>query len=218
MGQKSRSPGAVVPAEALEENLCLLPLLVAARIPLLVAPHSHLCPIFTWLSPLLCVISLCLPLRRTLLMAVRAAVPYLYGTGDQLSWKTTFPWTEGWDRRWFRNDSSALLLLCSLFLLLILLHQLHLRLLGIRSQRFGTPDLGSNWIILENLPISRSFFLNYYLFYFVYVFMAIPGLHCCLQAFSSCSELGLFSHYGVWVSHCGGLSCCGTRALEHRLQ
>ena len=90
MGQKSRSPAAVVPAEALEENLCLLPLLVAARIPLLVAPHSHLCPIFTWLSPLLCVISLCLPLRRTLLMAVRAAVPYLYGTGDQFHGRQLF--------------------------------------------------------------------------------------------------------------------------------
>ena len=42
-GQKSRSPGAVLPTEALEENLCLLPLLVAASTPLLVAPHSHLC-------------------------------------------------------------------------------------------------------------------------------------------------------------------------------
>ena len=37
---------------------------------------------------------------------------------------------------WFQNDSSALHLLCTLFLLL---HQLHLRSSGIRSRRLGTP-------------------------------------------------------------------------------
>ena len=37
---------------------------------------------------------------------------------------------------WFGDDSSALHLLCTLFLLL--LHQLHLRSSGIRSQRLGT--------------------------------------------------------------------------------
>ena len=50
--------------------------------------------------------------------------------------KTIFPRI-----RWsgFRDDSSALHLLCTLFLLL--LHHLHLRLSGIRSQRLGTTDL-----------------------------------------------------------------------------
>ena len=38
---------------------------------------------------------------------------------------------------WFQDDSSALHLLCTLFLLL--LHQLHLRSSGIRSRRLGTP-------------------------------------------------------------------------------
>jgi len=38
------------------------------------------------------------------------------------------------------DDLSTLHLLCTLFLLL--LHQLHLRLSGIRSQRLRTPDLG----------------------------------------------------------------------------
>ena len=37
----------------------------------------------------------------------------------------------------FQDDSSALHLLCTLFLLL--LHQLHLRSSGIRSRRLGTP-------------------------------------------------------------------------------
>ena len=34
--------------------------------------------------------------------------------------------------------------------------------------------------------------------------MAVLGLHCCAQAFSSCGER---------TSHCRGFSCCGARAL-----
>ena len=40
-----------------------------------------------------------------------------------------------------QDNSSALQLLCTLFLLLLLLHQPHLRSPGIRSQRLGTPGL-----------------------------------------------------------------------------
>ena len=43
------------------------------------------------------------------------------------------------------------------------------------------------------------------------------GLHCCAQAFSSCSEWGLLSTCGAQASHCSGFSCCGARALEQRL-
>ena len=51
-----------------------------------------------------------------------------------------FPRTVGWG--WFRDDSRALHLLCTLFLLL--LHQLHLSSSGIRSQGLGT--LGILWL------------------------------------------------------------------------
>ena len=51
---------------------------------------------------------------------------------------------------WFGDDSSALHLLCALFLLL--LHQLHLRSSGIRSWRLGTPTLENNTYCSENLP------------------------------------------------------------------
>ena len=44
----------------------------------------------------------------------------------------------------FWDDSSALHLLCTLFLLL-LLHQLHLRSSDIRSWRLGTPVLDCLW-------------------------------------------------------------------------
>ena len=45
-----------------------------------------------------------------------------------------------WGRGWFHDVSSALHLLCILFLLL--LHQLYLRSSGIRSWRLGTLALG----------------------------------------------------------------------------
>ena len=53
---------------------------------------------------------------------LRAAAPKPFYHPGPFSWKTTFTWMEG---RWFWNDSSTLHLLCTL--LLLLLHQLHLR-------------------------------------------------------------------------------------------
>ena len=57
-----------------------------------------------------------------------------------ISWKTIFPRprVEG---TWFQEDSSALHLSCTLFLLL--LHQLHPKSSGIRSGWLGTPAEGS---------------------------------------------------------------------------
>ena len=74
------------------------------------------------------------------------------------------------------------------------------------------------------------------IYFWFFFFLAAPGLHCCVRAFSSISERGLLSSYGVWVSHCSGFSCwgacslgiwasvvmlcglsCGSWALEHRL-
>ena len=52
---------------------------------------------------------------------------------EPVSWKTVFPWTGV--RGWFGDDSSALHLLCTLFLLV--LHQLHLTSWGVRSWRWG---------------------------------------------------------------------------------
>ena len=53
-------------------------------------------------------------------------------------WKTVFPRQGG---SCFQDDSSTLYLLCTLFL--FLLHQLHLRSSGIRSQSLGTLVLRS---------------------------------------------------------------------------
>ena len=35
------------------------------------------------------------------------------------------------------------------------------------------------------------FFLFFILIYFIYLFLAALGLHCCTRAFSSCGERGL---------------------------
>ena len=47
---------------------------------------------------------------------------------------------------------------------------------------------------------------------FIFLYLAVLGLHCCMQAFSSCREKGLFSSCGVRASHCSGF-CCGAQAL-----
>ena len=60
-----------------------------------------------------------------------AAVPDLFGTRDRFCGIHFF---HGWGTGWFGDDTSALHLLCTLFQLL--LHQLHLRSSGIRSQRW----------------------------------------------------------------------------------
>ena len=50
---------------------------------------------------------------------------------------------------------------------------------------------------------SFFFFINL----FIYLFMAVLGLCCCVRAFSSC---------GARASHCSGFSCCGAQALDAR--
>ena len=52
------------------------------------------------------------------------------------------------------------------------------------------------------------------------LFLAVLGLHCCVRAFSSCSEWGLLfvSVQGLLIAVVSlvaehGLSSCGTRAL-----
>ena len=47
----------------------------------------------------------------------------------------------------------------------------------------------------------------------IYLILAMLGLHCCVWAFSSCSEWGLLSSCGTWA-----LMACGTLvAVAHGL-
>ena len=65
----------------------------------------------------------------------------------------------------------------------------------------------------RGLKLPSLFFLvNLY----IYLFLPALGLCCCTRAFSSCGERGLLFVGGEQASHCGGFSCCGTRALGAR--
>ena len=76
-----------------------------------------------------------------------------------------------------------------------------------------------NRVILKSLiiPISDSpiglFQLFFFLFsFFLYIFLAVLGLHCCMQAFSSCSEQGL-----LFVAVHRLLTVVASLVVEHRL-
>ena len=47
----------------------------------------------------------------------------------------------------------------------------------------------------------------------IYLFLAVLGLPCCAQVFSSCGEQGLLSRSGTRASHSSGLPCRGAQAL-----
>ena len=59
----------------------------------------------------------------------------------------------------------------------------------------------------------KSFDLFFYKFiYFIYLFLAVLGLRCCAQAFSSCGERGL-----LFVVVCGLLIAVASLVAEHGL-
>ena len=56
------------------------------------------------------------------------------------------------------------------------------------------------------------FFFNINLF--IYLFLAVLGLHCCAWVFSSCGEPGTLCG-GAWASHCGGFSLLWSTGSRH---
>ena len=66
-------------------------------------------------------------------MPASSSGPWPFWHQRSVSWKTTFPWMGVGGQ--FRDDSSTLHSLCTL----LLAHRHHLRSLGIRAQRLGTP-------------------------------------------------------------------------------
>ena len=65
--------------------------------------------------------------------------------------------------------------------------------------------------------LGQLLLVRIFLKLFIYYYLAVLGLHCCVWAFPICGERGLLSSPSAWASHCSGFSCCGSRALEHRL-
>ena len=56
-------------------------------------------------------------------------------------------------------------------------------------------------------------FLFFFLMYFIYLFLAALGLHCCRRVFSSCSERGLLFIAVRAGFHCSAFPCCRAWAL-----
>ena len=56
----------------------------------------------------------------------------------------------------------------------------------------------------------------YYLF--IYLFLAVLGLHFCARAFSTCGKRGPTLHHSARASHYRGLSCCGAQAPDAQAQ
>ena len=54
-----------------------------------------------------------------------------------------------------------------------------------------------------------SFIVCFFFKSFIYLIVSgYAGLHCCVQAFSSCDEWELLSSCGAQASRLGGFSCC----------
>ena len=62
---------------------------------------------------------------------------------------------------------------------------------------------------LANFTYLEEFFFK---IVFMYLFLAVLGLRCYTQVFSSCGEQGLLSGCGKWAC-CAGFSCCRAGAL-----
>ena len=83
--------------------------------------------------------------------------------------------------------------------------------MGRRCSPWGWGEGGvksSSHIVLS--IFSYSFILKIYLF--IYLFLAVLGLHCCTWAFSSCSEPGLY-----FIAVLGLLIAVASLVAEHWL-
>ena len=78
---------------------------------------------------------------------------------------------------------------------------------------------GSHLLSLQLPPevpagLGSSFFLNrFYIYLFIYLFMAVLGLRFCAWAFSSCGERG-----PLFIAVRGPLTITASPVMEHRLQ
>ena len=61
----------------------------------------------------------------------------------------------------------------------------------------------------------RAFKIFVYIYIYIFIYLWLCWVFTDVQTSSSFDEQGLLSSCGVRASHCGGLSCCGARALGH---
>ena len=73
-----------------------------------------------------------------------------------------------------------------------------------------------------HLPEKSLFCLHFFFYTFIYLYLAVLGLHCCTRAFSSCGEQGLLFVVvrGLLIAVAflvaeHGLKACGLQQLWH---
>ena len=68
------------------------------------------------------------------------------------------------------------------------------------------------FLLFTTLSLFLKTSCGTYFIFKIYLFSAMPGLHCCTQAFCGCGRQGLPSSCREQASHRGGVSPCGTWA------
>ena len=81
------------------------------------------------------------------------------------------------------------------------------------------------WIYIINkifgsLSLTQIMFIYIYIYIYIYIFFffffGCIGSSLLCAGFSLVAASGATLRCGAWASHCGGFSCCGTRALGAR--
>ena len=119
---------------------------------------------------------------------VYTSSPQPFWHQGQVLWKTVFL-DRGWGGGWFQDDSSALLLLCALFLLW--LHQLHLRSAGV------DPGGGGPWSA-EDLLCSVATFMNHLRQVFWITCCSFYISMCCFTLYFYAMEVASFLKPHKW--------------------
>ena len=73
-------------------------------------------------------------------------------------------------------------------------------------QSMGSQRVGHDFVAKQ-----QNIFI--FLIVFNYLFLVVLGLHCYSRAFSSCTEQGFRSCWGMQASSCAGFTCCRVHAL-----
>ena len=71
----------------------------------------------------------------------------------------------------------------------------------------------SKWENISQILVWNAFCFDHIFYLFIYLFLAVSGICCCVRAFSSCGEWGLLFVTLRWL-----LIMVASLVVEHRLQ
>ena len=74
------------------------------------------------------------------------------------------------------------------------------------------------WVETYRGDMKNRIEITFFFYKFIYLFLAVLGLRCCVRAFSKLWQAGATLHRGARASHYRGLSCCGAQAPHAQAQ